>query len=448
MGTESPFSAEPDHLCVLVHGLWGNPKHLAYVHDTLRDAFPPSRLHILNCARNVGAFTYDGIELGGERVAHEIEETLAALASEGRPIRKLSVVGYSLGGLVARYAIGLLYHQGWFAEGKLEPINFVTFASPHLGVRTPLKGWHNQVWNVVGARTLSMSGRQLFLIDEFRDTGKPLLEVLAQKEGVFMEALGRFKRRSLYTNILNDRSAVYYTTAITKTDPFVGLHDLNFSYLKGYEPNLIDASKPITLKAEEQSVPLWEWITTRARRAIHAIPLIAFFTLILPLATVFFLLNSGYQTVKSGQRIRLHESGQTGIQTRLYKVPLLVRNVRRAAEEVYENMNSAQAEEYLEEEHATDSQTTRAGHEDGGSGQANGKEKNKVKAPYAEFPTLALTAGQFEMIRALDELGWEKYPVYIHKVHHTHAAIIVRMPKPRFDEGKVVVGHFVGAFDI
>jgi dienelactone hydrolase len=58
--------------------------------------------------------------LGGERVTREIEETLEELATSGQKITKLSVIGYSLGGLVARYAIGLLYHNGWFE--KLEPV--------------------------------------------------------------------------------------------------------------------------------------------------------------------------------------------------------------------------------------------------------------------------------------------------------------------------------------
>ncbi|KAI9860649.1 MAG: hypothetical protein M1830_006222, partial [Pleopsidium flavum] len=145
-----------DHLCVLVHGLWGNPSHLSYLASALREKYPEDRLHILVAKRNSGSFTYDGIELGGERVAQEIEDTLEQLARSGQEIKKLSIVGYSLGGLVARYAVGLLHSKGWF--DKIVPVNFTTFATPHLGVRTPLLGFHNHLWNVLGARTLSMSG--------------------------------------------------------------------------------------------------------------------------------------------------------------------------------------------------------------------------------------------------------------------------------------------------
>ena len=79
-------------------------------------------------------------------------------------VRKISFVAHSLGGLVARYAIGRLYehspiletaaltgnslseeHTNSMVQGHdqpheakiagLEPMNFITFATPHLGSR-------------------------------------------------------------------------------------------------------------------------------------------------------------------------------------------------------------------------------------------------------------------------------------------------------------------------
>src|SRR5271168_809675 len=87
---------------------------------SLREKHPEENLHILIAKRNSGSFTYDGVELGGERVCQEIEEELEKLAREGLTIKKLSIVGYSLGGLVARYAVGLQYSRGQF--DKLEPV--------------------------------------------------------------------------------------------------------------------------------------------------------------------------------------------------------------------------------------------------------------------------------------------------------------------------------------
>lgn len=92
--------------------LWGNPDHMASIAKTLRAQHPSEKLYILVAKRNSGSFTYDGIECGGERVCQEIEEELEAIRSRGGEIKKLSIVGYSLGGLVARYAIGLLHARG------------------------------------------------------------------------------------------------------------------------------------------------------------------------------------------------------------------------------------------------------------------------------------------------------------------------------------------------
>lgn len=85
---------------------------MASVAKALRAQHPRDKLNILVAQRNAGSFTYDGIELGGERVCDEIEEELQAVESRGGKIKKISIAGYSLGGLVARYAIGLLYARG------------------------------------------------------------------------------------------------------------------------------------------------------------------------------------------------------------------------------------------------------------------------------------------------------------------------------------------------
>jgi hypothetical protein len=91
---------------------------------------------------------------------------------ECRPeLRKISFVAHSLGGLVARYAIALLYEsntqKGSHEECEmqavdysskqhtvagtiagLEPVNFITFATPHLGTRShkqvTLKSFHHR----------------------------------------------------------------------------------------------------------------------------------------------------------------------------------------------------------------------------------------------------------------------------------------------------------------
>lgn len=93
---------------------------MAQIARKLREKHPEEILHILVATRNSGSFTYDGIELGGERVCQEIEEEIEKLARAGQAITKISICGYSLGGLVSRYAVGLLYSKGFFE--KIKPV--------------------------------------------------------------------------------------------------------------------------------------------------------------------------------------------------------------------------------------------------------------------------------------------------------------------------------------
>lgn len=155
------------------------------------------------------------------------------------------------------------------------------------------------------------------------------------------------------------------------------------------------------------------------------------------------MINSGVQSLRSNRRIKLHEKGLAGIQPGNYRVPLIT-DMRGAVEDVYENLNSAQSNEYLvdgtEEEDGV--------HEPPRSpilerAQAFSKIDKPEKSRNVDVPTLALAPYQFRMINALDSVGWHKYPVFIHKVNHSHAAIIVRVDKPSFDEGRVVLRHWL-----
>jgi hypothetical protein len=99
------------------------------VAKALREEHSEDKLYLLVAKRNTGSFTYDGIERGGERVCHEIEEELAKIKSNGGKITKLSIVGYSLGGIVGRYAVGLLGAKGILDE--VEPVVRYCFAPAH-----------------------------------------------------------------------------------------------------------------------------------------------------------------------------------------------------------------------------------------------------------------------------------------------------------------------------
>lgn len=401
---------------------------------SLQAEYPQDKLHVLVTKSNSNSFTYDGIELGGERTANEVEEEIKKLEEGGNKITKISIVGYSLGGLVARYVVGLLYSKGYF--DRIQPVNFTTFATPHLGVRSPLLGPHNYLWNVLGARTLSTSGRQLFTVDSFRDTGRPLLTILADPNSVFIRGLAQFKHRTLYSNIVNDRSVVYYTSCITYKDPFVNIDAVDLQPLAGYDGVLLRPDEPVRPKPR---VPLGFWARVRSTgwSTLTAVPLYLLLAVLIPVGSMLFLINSGYQTIRSAQRVRLHESGGANFGIERYRSNPLLEEAQNLEERVFDRLNTNQGQDYLPTPPSEDEERFSKSEHSGS--KFKGQEK---------FPTLALTSDQFYMIEGLDGVGFTKYPVHISKVRHTHAAIIVRTNRWGFDEGKVVVGHWVKHFEV
>ena len=267
-----------------------------------------------------------------------------------------------------------------------------------------------------------------------------------------MLALAQFSHRVLYANIINDRSAPYYTTSISATDPYTNLDAVSINYLPDYAPNIIDPADPVHLKAPEREPPLIARLASGSQDLIMKIPFFALLSVVIPIGSVVFLINSGVQQVRSQKRIRLHEEGKAGIGLGRYRIPLMVENARSAMEGAFEHVNARQVQQYLpgtasddrREGKISDGQQQN-GHaeKDMQSGNRTSSDFQRTSSAGSEFPTLALTAEQFEMVRALDEVGFRKYRVHIHTVRHTHAAIIVRSEKPSFDEGKVVVRHWL-----
>ena len=308
-----------------------------------------------------------------------------------------------------------------------------------------------------------MSGSQLFTIDSFRETGRPLLSILADPNSIFIQALAKFKHRSLYTNIINDRSAVYYTTSISRIDPYANLNKVKLNYLPGYDRVLLDPDNPVSPK-DEVLPPFTQRLAVDTRTMANKLPTLFFLLFFLPIGTVLFLVNSGVQSVLSRQRIRMHELGKAGIDIGVYRIPLTIDDVRRTAEDMLENLNSTQRQAYLpaeSEELAATAPRTTSSHSakpadptaalDGAAAAAAAaaaRPERRLVERQLEFPTLALTPHQFAMIQALDQVGFRKYPVYIRHDRHSHAALIVRKNKKSFDEGKIVVRHWLDGFEV
>ncbi|KAF7308798.1 F-box domain-containing protein [Mycena kentingensis (nom. inval.)] len=232
------------HLLLLIHGLAGQPIHLAEAVRIFTQKHP--NVHILVARAFSDTLSLDGIDINAQRVLEELDATMLslnqrtdALAADdpgGPPRFKISILGYSLGGLVARYLIGLLFLRGFF--DTVEPVNFATFTTPHIGIPPP--PFMSRFWYNLGVMLLGRTGRQLYLLDKYDEGGQPLLCTLANPESAFCRGLALFENVSIYANAVNDVTVPYFTGAIEESDPYAAHRDNEIvpEYLENYVPLL------------------------------------------------------------------------------------------------------------------------------------------------------------------------------------------------------------------
>ncbi|KAJ7979497.1 alpha/beta-Hydrolases superfamily protein [Quillaja saponaria] len=238
----------PEHLVIMVNGIIGSAADWRYAAEQFVKKLPDKVIvHRSEC--NSSRLTFDGVDMMGERLAEEV----SSVVRRWPEVRKISFVAHSLGGLVARYAIGRLHGYSSTLEAVgtnenclngaqtiwskpcleqpqeariagLEPMNFITFATPHLGSRG-----HKQLPFLCGLPFLERrapqtahlvagrSGKHLFLTDN--DNGKPplLLQMVDDSEDLkFMSALCAFKRRVAYANANYDHMVGWRTSSIRR----------------------------------------------------------------------------------------------------------------------------------------------------------------------------------------------------------------------------------------
>lgn len=101
----------------------------------------------------------------------DLSEDIVTAGSSGsgkkqRKVVQFSFLGYSLGGLIGRFAMAMLDLEGFFTSKEeggrgVEPVYFVTMATPHLGIRQPSRSRFTKVFNFLSARMLSRTGMSL-----------------------------------------------------------------------------------------------------------------------------------------------------------------------------------------------------------------------------------------------------------------------------------------------
>jgi hypothetical protein len=270
-----------------------------------------------------------------------------------------------------------------------------------------------------------VSGRQLFGIDKFRDTGRSLLSILADPNSIFIKGLAQFQQRSLYANVVNDRTVTYYTAGISQTDPFVKPENVKMNYISGYDDVILDGEHPVSSKEPRNNLP-------RPRRPSSSVcPLSPSSPSSSPSAPL-----SSSQIPPSNHSAAPSASASTK--------PAKQASISNNTAWATCSTPCAAKQKTCSRTSTTRSNQTTCPPADTESEIDSIDEKKRGLG--MDFPTLALTQDQFGMIEALDHVGFKKHPVYIHNHRHSHAAIIVRIDKKSFDEGRVVIRHWLDHF--
>lgn len=233
--------APAEHLVVLVNGIVGSADNWVFAAAQFRERFPDNVLvHCSIC--NSATRTFHGVDVMGKRLADEVQEVVDRTPG----VSKISFVAHSLGGLIARYAIAQLVRQE-VKDGQprvtmagLEPMNFVTLATPHLGSRGSRQ--LPFLFGIKAFETLApqmahwfigQTGKHLFLTDG-NASQQPLLRRMATdcEEGKFITALRSFKQRAVYANVSHDHLVGWRTGSIRREWelPEVGVEAVSDKY--------------------------------------------------------------------------------------------------------------------------------------------------------------------------------------------------------------------------
>lgn len=310
------------HLVVLIHGLWGSYKHMKSMRSVFNEKFGKIK-KIDNDLNNVEETiffapkqnalfkTFDGIEIIGYRTLIELCHFIKKFHEQNRDskITKISVVGYSLGGLVARFVIGKCFTECKDIFKGMKPFIFMTVATPHLGIqfydKSRFNSWIlNPIKKFLGSTFLGKSGRELFIIDS--GDKEPMLLRLCKNE--YFYALSLFQHRVVVANVKNDRTVAFYTAFITDRDPFIEsgntlkyFFENNIPIKDSYNATILPRIVDLDRLNFKDKAPIRDEQTSIKRWFLYRIVVPIVIIIFIPIAIVFNTCGSLYSYIGTQQ---------------------------------------------------------------------------------------------------------------------------------------------------
>jgi len=367
------------------------------------------------------------------------------LEAQGKKVTRFSITGYSLGGLIARYVVGILYQKEFFQD--VTPVNFNTVATPHLG-QIRYKSLRSKLFAFLGPKMLSRTGEQLYTIDNWAESGRPLLDILAEPGRVFYRALSTFSTVRFYANSVNDITVPYMTAAVEAADPFL---DHTFNGIKieideKYAPIICSFEPPTAPKPRPPAPRILskKWFKNFRPPLPPALqfkfPGNVLVIMLLPiLFPAFFslaMVRLSLDSRKSRSRLRLLEKDESYRERLIHIVGRLERTIEDAAIEYMDDPGSVQGS----------SQTLLQATEPSSS---TSPASSPGPEAHIELYSDVLSPLQHRIVQAINQLpNMKKVLVFIDPVINSHAVIIARDVK-RFKHhelGQGVLRHLADHF--
>lgn len=412
------------HLIVFIHGLWGNYQHMNSLNTVFERVLDNKQEYLFFTPRQNAMFkTFDGIEIVGYRTLLEICQFIAKHKDD--PVTKISIVGYSMGGLIARFIIGKMYGEFEKVFKDIEPQIFLTLATPHLGVefynpkKSKWKGFLQALVRGLGSNILGKTGREMFITSSSNDV------LVKLTQGEFLQSLSKFKWRAVLANVKNDRTVAFYTSFITDCDPFIATNnDVKYIFEEKIPGSHYTRTMPRIVNIDRLDPDLKRPKVPKRdiSRWFKILPLIALFVvLILPFMFCLNILATIYSSIVTWRYRKLLQEG---------KLPLLIYNklglddtLKEYATDMYGSLINEEDSEVNDDENQDDTRL------DGGEEQVSWKE---FIASYSRswtdselFAKLPLDQNRKTMLKNLDTLSWIRVPIYI-KSANAHGGIVAR----------------------
>ncbi|AET39139.1 putative hydrolase Ecym_4058 [Eremothecium cymbalariae DBVPG len=412
------------HLLVLVHGLWGSHTHMGTLKQLLAetfaedDEFNEDEILFYLPRENGYLKTLHGVDYMGYQVIIELCEFVKNYGE--RRIGKISFIGYSMGGLVSRYVIGKIFTECKELFGHMEPVFYMSFATPHLGLEFYTSQDPNSkslVMDVflmflrfIGMHALGRSGRQMFLAYEQDDT------LVKLTEGEFIKQLGRFKYRIAFANVKNDRTVAFYTSFISDYDPFIETNNkllykfdtqLPTKGVLGVNPRIVDFANldpSVKCPNNRKFHLVLFWCVVFLSLAFTVFPLVLVFNLMATIYSYAVTIAEQSQIAKGDGRQILRQ--KLGLENNS--------NVTTGAETCEPDTDSADVSARCP------------------SGESESISWSRFLAKYSsntrignKFRRLPFDPKRAKMFANLNKLTWIRIPIYIKSIN-SHDGIVVR----------------------